>query len=162
MIDATGGEAYVCYLRWFSNTEGASPNQDVFVVSISNDGGGSWTTLETVGPGGPEVDGGWFEACHRIADFVEPTAEIRLRFTAEDAAPGSIVEAGIDAVRVETVQCDPSNPADLDGDGTVNGADLAILLGAWGTPGPGDLDGNGTVNGADLAILLGAWGDPIP
>ena len=162
VIDATGGEAYVCYLRWFSNTEGASPNQDVFVVSISNDGGGSWTTLETVGPGGPEVDGGWFEACHRIADFVEPTAEIRLRFTAEDAAPGSIVEAGVDAVRIETVQCDPSNPADLDGDGTVNGADLAILLGAWGTPGPGDLDGNGTVNGADLAILLGAWGDPIP
>lgn len=47
--------------------------------------------------------------------------------------------------------------ADLDGNGTVDGADLGILLGAWGTLGPGDLDNNGTVNGADLGLLLGAW-----
>ena len=47
--------------------------------------------------------------------------------------------------------------ADLDGDGTVGGADLGILLGQWGTPGV-DLDGDGTTNGADLGLLLGAWG----
>lgn len=52
-------------------------------------------------------------------------------------------------------QCDPS---DLNCDGTVDAADLGILLGAWGTSGPGDLDGNGTVNAGDLAIMLGAWG----
>ena len=46
---------------------------------------------------------------------------------------------------------------DLNGDGRVDGADLAILLGAWGGSGLGDLDGSGSVNGADLAILLGAW-----
>ncbi len=45
---------------------------------------------------------------------------------------------------------------DLDGDGTVGAADLAILLGAWGT-GSADLDGDGTTGGADLALLLGAW-----
>ncbi|MGA1630611.1 MAG: dockerin type I domain-containing protein, partial [Phycisphaerales bacterium] len=50
-----------------------------------------------------------------------------------------------------------SNPADLNGDGVVNGADLAILLSAWGGSGPADLDGDGAVTGADLAILLGAW-----
>jgi hypothetical protein len=54
------------------------------------------------------------------------------------------------------------SPADLNGDGVVNGADLAILLGAWGAcpkgaPCPADLDGDGGVGGADLAILLGAW-----
>ncbi|HMN96520.1 MAG TPA: FG-GAP-like repeat-containing protein [Phycisphaerales bacterium] len=49
------------------------------------------------------------------------------------------------------------NRADLDGNGVVNGADLGILLGGWGTAGPGDLDGNGVVDGADLGILLGAW-----
>jgi V8-like Glu-specific endopeptidase len=48
---------------------------------------------------------------------------------------------------------------DLNGDGIVNAADLAILLGAWGQPGgPANLDGNGPVNAADLALLLGAWG----
>jgi FtsP/CotA-like multicopper oxidase with cupredoxin domain len=48
--------------------------------------------------------------------------------------------------------------ADLDLDGAVSGADLAILLGAWSQSDPvADLDGDGIVSGADLAILLGAW-----
>ncbi|MDZ4756323.1 MAG: M12 family metallo-peptidase [Phycisphaerae bacterium] len=45
---------------------------------------------------------------------------------------------------------------DLTQDGVVNGADLAILLGAWGGPG-GDLNGDGVTDAQDLAILLGAW-----
>ncbi|MDZ4754719.1 MAG: hypothetical protein SGJ11_09505 [Phycisphaerae bacterium] len=49
------------------------------------------------------------------------------------------------------------NAADLDGSGAVDGADLAILLGQWGTAGSADLDGDGLVGVADLAILLGAW-----
>jgi len=49
------------------------------------------------------------------------------------------------------------NPADLNGDGVVNGADLGILLSAWGQAGPGDLNGDGTVNGADLGVLLSSW-----
>jgi hypothetical protein len=53
---------------------------------------------------------------------------------------------------------------DLDGNGTVNGADLAILLGAWGdcvgcSSCSADLDGDCVVGGADLAVLLAAWGD---
>lgn len=52
----------------------------------------------------------------------------------------------------------PVNPNDLTGDGRVDGADLSVLLNAWGTAGPGDLDNNSMVNGADLSILLNAWG----
>ena len=51
----------------------------------------------------------------------------------------------------------PSNPADLNGDGAVNAADLSILLSAWGSAGPGDVNGDGTVNAADLSILLSSW-----
>jgi hypothetical protein len=47
--------------------------------------------------------------------------------------------------------------ADLNDDGTVNGADLAALLSAWGT-GAIDLNGDGATDGADLAALLAAWG----
>ena len=52
-----------------------------------------------------------------------------------------------------------SVPGDLDGDGSVGGADLGLLLGSWGPCAgcPADLDGNGTVDGADLGALLGAW-----
>lgn len=49
-----------------------------------------------------------------------------------------------------------ANP-DLDGDGFVDGADLGLLLGAWGLPGPEDLNFDGIVDGADLGLLLGAW-----
>ncbi len=55
----------------------------------------------------------------------------------------------------------PATPciADLDGDGLVGSADLAILLGSWGQAGvPADLDGDGFVGSADLAIVLGSWG----
>jgi hypothetical protein len=49
---------------------------------------------------------------------------------------------------------------DLNLDGVINAADLAVLLAFWGVPNPpvGDLDGDGTVNGADLATLLVNWG----
>lgn len=50
-------------------------------------------------------------------------------------------------------------PADLTGDGVVGSADLAQLLGAWGSSGStADLTGDGVVNAADLAQLLGSWG----
>jgi hypothetical protein len=59
---------------------------------------------------------------------------------------------------VVAVRPAPPSP-DLDGDGTVDGADLGILLGEWGAcPGcAADLDESGTVSGSDLGLLLGAW-----
>lgn len=64
----------------------------------------------------------------------------------------------IDRCRIDVP--DPC-PGDLDGDGAVNAADLAILLGDWGhdPASDADLTGDGFVNAADLAVLLGAWGD---
>lgn len=57
-------------------------------------------------------------------------------------------------------------PADFNNDGVINGADLGILLGSWGSivstnpcQHSPDLDGDGAVNGADLGILLGSWGE---
>ncbi len=50
------------------------------------------------------------------------------------------------------------DPADLDGDGAVDAADLAILLAAWGTADrEADLNTDGVVDAGDLAILLAAW-----
>ncbi|MFO0963338.1 MAG: hypothetical protein U0625_10610 [Phycisphaerales bacterium] len=53
--------------------------------------------------------------------------------------------------------CAPPCPGDLNGDGIVNGADIGMLLGAWGTS-TNDLTGDGIVNGADIGVLLGGWG----
>jgi hypothetical protein len=51
-----------------------------------------------------------------------------------------------------------SCPADFDGDGDVDTADLLFLLGAWGTP-EGDVDGDEDTDTADLLALLAAWGE---
>jgi hypothetical protein len=48
-------------------------------------------------------------------------------------------------------------PADLNGDGVVSGADVGLLLSAWGTDGA-DLNGDGVTNGADFGLLLSAFG----
>lgn len=52
----------------------------------------------------------------------------------------------------------PACPADVNADGTVDGADLGLLVGNWGGSGAGDIDASGTVDGADLGLLLSAWG----
>ena len=49
-------------------------------------------------------------------------------------------------------------PADFDGDGDVDTADLLFLLEHWGTGG-GDVDDDGDTDAADLLALLSAWGD---
>ena len=52
----------------------------------------------------------------------------------------------------------PDDPCDLNGDGSVDGADLSIVLGSWGTSdSEADLDGSGMVDGADLSMILGCW-----
>jgi glucose/arabinose dehydrogenase len=48
----------------------------------------------------------------------------------------------------------PSDPSDINDDGSTNGADLGLLLAGWGTDGPGDINGDGTVDGGDLGLQL--------
>ncbi len=56
----------------------------------------------------------------------------------------------------------PCIPADLNNDRSVDGADLGMLVSAWGPAGlesaRADINGNGIVDGADLGILLSFWG----
>lgn len=57
-----------------------------------------------------------------------------------------------------SIKLAPGNPADLDGSGAVDAADLSLLLSNWGNPGVGDIDGSGLVDAADLSFLLANWG----
>jgi hypothetical protein len=58
----------------------------------------------------------------------------------------------------ETVAC-PGPPGDINLDGGVNAADLAIVLASWGPCScPADVNGSGAVDATDLAVLLANWG----
>lgn len=76
----------------------------------------------------------------------------------ENGGTGNADLVGV-RVGLDGVLGDPaSNPADLNGDGSINGVDLAELLAAWGSSGgSADINGDSTVNGIDLAVLLAAW-----
>ncbi|HMN97568.1 MAG TPA: GC-type dockerin domain-anchored protein, partial [Phycisphaerales bacterium] len=93
---------------------------------------------------------------------------IRVRRTDPGAdAPISDFELGFIGFRsvtlsdpVTTLPTAPPNPcpADLTGDGAVDGADLGLLLSSWGGTGSADLNNDGVVDGADLGLLLSGWG----
>ncbi|MBU0717861.1 MAG: hypothetical protein KJ749_06390 [Planctomycetes bacterium] len=105
-FDLSGLEdPWVSYARWYSNVEGDSPLADTFYVRVSDDNGASWSVLETVGPGGEEVYGGWYVSMFSIADTVEVTAQFRIRFEASDLGSGSVVEAGVDAFEIFDLAC---------------------------------------------------------
>jgi len=54
--------------------------------------------------------------------------------------------------------CTRPIPGDVNGDGRVDAADIALLLNAWGTSDPAaDLDHSGTVDAPDLSIVLSGW-----
>lgn len=76
------------------------------------------------------------------------TGVSRLEVTVVGEAEVDHVQFGLSDLAAES---------DLNDDGTVDGADLGLLLGNWGTPCLGDLNGDFTVDGADLGVLLGNW-----
>lgn len=66
---------------------------------------------------------------------------------------------GIDFVATIEFEAPIGLDADFDDSGSVDGADLGVMLGSWGAcPGcPADLDCNDVVNGGDVGLLLANW-----
>ncbi len=155
IFDLDGEDAFVSFAAWFFCDDFGGVGADTLVVQVSSDGGANWTQVLSIGT----TNNTWQARSFRVSDFVTPTATTRFRFLTADPSNNSITEAGIDNFQIETILCPASCLTDLSGDGTTDGADLAVLLGVWGTADiSGDLTDDGIVDGADLAALLGGWG----
>jgi hypothetical protein len=78
------------------------------------------------------------------------------------APTGVVNDVGGACVMTACASCPaPPCPADLDGNGFVDAADLGSLLAAWGACGkscPADINGDGFVSAMDIASMLDAWG----
>lgn len=165
------------------------PNRPSFYVSNNCNGeitapvnvnDGAWHHLAaTYTPGGLKtlhVDGGLVDASSAAGGYIaHPGAQLVIGGLVVAGVPKALFDGLIDDVQIytRTLSCSevqylylhpgeevPSLP-DLDGNGSVSGSDLAILLGAWGpcgaSPCAADFDCSGSVDAADLAVLLGAW-----
>jgi hypothetical protein len=157
---STLSDPTLAYWRWVSATDPA----DVFTVQISNDDGATWSVLETRGVSSP----GWNLFQVQLADVLPPTNQMRLRFQAQDAGSGSIVEAGIDDLSISGRVCDGSF-ADCNANGIVDSDDISsgrstdadgngVPDECGPTDCPGDINDDGTVDLSDLALLLSAFG----
>lgn len=165
-------EATLRFSAWFSNHAGSAPFEDPLLVEVSVDDGQTWAPAMTLGPSGGDADGGWGEHTLELGSAVDPTAQTRIRFVALDEERGSLVEALIDEVVVETIRCvtidssTPVCPGDTDGDRDIDAVDFITLLTQFGKvftentvfPLTADFDGNGAVDADDFFTLLTAYG----
>ncbi len=95
-----------------------------------------------------------------LAASVEFVAHCDESYLIRVAGVGASAGAGTLVVRQPGSACSGC-PADLSGDGLVDGTDLSALLAAWGTS-AADISGDGAVDGVDLSVMLAAWGDCQP
>ena len=86
-------------------------------------------------------------------------AQIRSRLIASASAAADPTNA-IGHGMIDILAALAVDAADLDRNGIVDGADVGLLLSAWGAcPGcPAELTGDGVVDGADMGLLLADWG----
>ncbi|MBX7093827.1 MAG: T9SS type A sorting domain-containing protein [Flavobacteriales bacterium] len=111
----------VTYYRWYINNppSGANPNADWWQVSISNDGGTTWVPVENT----KTSDRSWRRYAFRVADYVTPTATVKIRFVASDSTHlgqnldgGSLVEAAVDDIQIwDNVNVNEVNEINPDG-----------------------------------------------
>lgn len=93
-----------------------------------------------------------------VEDILSDIFQFRILSSEDQSFNGDLVVATMDLDNITAVATATPCPSDLDGDGLVDSADLAILLAGWAGSGPGDIDGSGVVDSSDLAVLLAAWG----
>ncbi len=90
----THDDPQFAYDYWYDNDFGIQ--DDTFVIEISDDNGLSWTLVEST----TTSTNVWNSRRIAVSNFVALTANVRLRFTAEDTGDGSVVEAGLDNFRL--------------------------------------------------------------
>lgn len=107
-LDLTGGDRpRVGYSRWWANLKDTGDEDsadDGFFVGISNDGGESWVNMENTAG---QDHNKWEAFTFDVEDYVTPTKNVRIRFTARDMGGKSLVEAAVDDFWVESYALRP-------------------------------------------------------
>ncbi|HMB71583.1 MAG TPA: FlgD immunoglobulin-like domain containing protein [bacterium] len=102
-------EVTLKYERFYNNNTGADPNNDTFIVEVSNDGGSNWTEIENT----MASTGNWTTMSVDIDAMFGTPGQVQLHFVASDLNAGSIVEAGVDDVRILAANSGGAVAADL-------------------------------------------------
>ena len=175
-LNLAGSDPVISFNLWYANIETDPSQLDNFVVSVSNDGGANWTTALIVG-GALGTSGTWQNFSFAVSDFVTPSANTQVRFTASDSPNNSLVEAGIDDFTIEVAECNGTGgitfqrgDANLDGSrdisDPVNILQLLFNSTPVGCDDAADANDDGSLDIADavaaLSFLFGGATLPAP
>jgi hypothetical protein len=159
---SSAGAATLSYWRWYSNSQGGAPAADTFRVYVSNDNGTNWSLFETVGPA-TENNGGWIFKSGRVDSILPLTAQMRVKFVAEDAGTGSLIEAAVDDFKLEALICNNSCPADFNADTVVDFFDYLDFVAAFSSNAAGaDFNGDTTIDFFDYLDFVAAFSTGCP
>ncbi|MCH7721003.1 MAG: VCBS repeat-containing protein [Planctomycetes bacterium] len=163
-IDLSGTDGTISYARWMYSTLN---DVDDLTVDVSNDNGQSWVPINDHTTNG--TNGSWQTVSFVVSHYVEPTAEVKVRFVVADQPNDSWTEAGIDNFQVDVLVCgeEPPCEGDANGDGLVDPLDSGYVLSRFGCPvGTGnpecdaaDQNGDGIVDPLDSGFVLARFGD---
>ena len=156
-LSAAPANSALSYARWFWNDDQRAgiADQDRLVVQISDNGGSTWTTLETVN----HAMGGerWTTMQWNLADHIDLTSQVQVRFTASDNPNDSVTEAAIDAFSIVGLECGGCR-ADMDGDGELTLFDFLAFQSAFDAgDARADFDGDGSLTLFDFLAFQSAF-----
>lgn len=167
-LDASGGNTTLSFALWYANN-GNGTVDDSMTVQASNNNGNNWTTILDLGPGDDGAGGGWNTYEFELDSiFGSPSSQVRIRFNVSDVGDGSIVEAGVDDIRLEQRLCEDvaagCNAADLaEPFGTLNFFDVSAFLSAFNSAdASADFNGDGQFNFFDVSAFLSTYNAGCP
>jgi hypothetical protein len=163
-IAVVGGDR-IHYAYWVADTIDIPMGpEDALTVEYATDASGSnWQEVRRY----DQPLAAWRIETLVVGLDLPKSATLRVRFGASDLSPGDIVEAAVDAFRVERFNCTASGDGDFDGDGDLDLRDFAAFQGCFGTTPPppacqsGDLNGDGQITLSDHAALVSRLGPPV-
>ncbi len=95
----------ITYERWYTNDQGATPRTDFWQTYVSADGI-NYVPVENI----DVPDHSWRRFAFKVRDYLPSASQVTIRFVAEDANAGSLVEAAVDEVEFYDLSTSVSVP----------------------------------------------------
>ncbi|MEO0511593.1 MAG: GC-type dockerin domain-anchored protein [Planctomycetota bacterium] len=146
------------YAYWYNNDINPQVGQNL-IVEFSVDDGGTWTEIRRYNTSADI----WREDTINVGTEIGTPGDTLFRFIATDeGANQGVIEAGLDAIRIFTIDCiDPQSedcPADINGDGKLLADDFTAWLNAFLTNDfAADINGDGKLLGDDFTAWLNSF-----
>ncbi|MFH2000625.1 MAG: hypothetical protein ABIK28_13155, partial [Planctomycetota bacterium] len=105
VIDLSAGDANISFYTYFYHTDYGT--QQPLQVHVSRNNGTSWVKVADI-----THSPAWTLRSFKVSDYVAPSAQVKVRITAQDNPNDDIVEALVDDFRVERMTVDATLWAD--------------------------------------------------